>query len=160
MADELDPRRYRDVLGRFATGVAVITTAGPRGSGGMTANAVCSLSLEPLLLLVCFDESTRTLPLVRETRRFAVNVLHTGQEGLAAHFASKVPESEKLRDVPHHSEDGLPVLDEALAWAVCDLHELLPGGDHAIAIGGVTAVGHGEGDPLVWYRGAYRTLQR
>ncbi len=159
MVEELDPRRYRDVLGRFATGVAVVTTAGARGSGGMTANAVCSLSLEPLLLLVCFDESTRTLPLVRETRRFAVSVLHAGQEGLAAHFASKVPESEKLRDIAHHSEEGLPVLDDALAWAVCDLRELLPGGDHAIAIGGVTAVGHGEGDPLVWYRGSYRTLR-
>jgi 3-hydroxy-9,10-secoandrosta-1,3,5(10)-triene-9,17-dione monooxygenase reductase component len=149
-----DPHRFREAFGRFPTGVAVITAPG----GGMTANAVCSLSLDPLLVLVCFDKTARTLPLVLDSGRFAVNILGLGQEGLAAHFASKLPEAEKLATVAHHDEDGVPVLDEALAWMVCDLERIEPGGDHEIGIGRVTSLGMEDGDPLVWYRGQYRAL--
>jgi flavin reductase (DIM6/NTAB) family NADH-FMN oxidoreductase RutF len=151
----VDPELFREVFGRFATGVAVVTSAGPTGSGGMTANAVCSLSLDPLLALVCFDNAARTLPIVREAGRFAVNVLASHQEDLAGVFASKLPESEKLDAVGHRLEDGLPVIEGVLAWATCDLRELIPGGDHTIAIGHVTAMGLGEGAPLLWYSGRY-----
>jgi 3-hydroxy-9,10-secoandrosta-1,3,5(10)-triene-9,17-dione monooxygenase reductase component len=144
---------FREVFGRFATGVVVITSDG----GGMTANAVCSLSLEPLLALVCFENEARTLPIVRETRRFAVNILTSEQEVLAGLFASKLPESEKLDGVAHRLEDGVPVLSETLAWAVCRLSELIAGGDHTIAIGEVTSMGLGEGQPLLWYRRRYHT---
>src|SRR5947209_20309278 len=84
-----DPDLFREVFGGFATGVAVITSAGARSSGGMTANALCSLSLEPLLALVCFENRARTLPIVRESGRFGVNVLAAGQEHIAGVFASK-----------------------------------------------------------------------
>lgn len=150
----IEPRDFREAFGRFATGVAVVTAPG----GGMTANAVCSLSLEPLLVLVCFDRTARTLPLVQDTGRFAVNVLGGGHAGLAAHFASKLPEAEKLATIAHHDEQGVPVLDEALSWVVCDLERLEPGGDHEIAIGRVTGLGLADGPPLLWYRGAYWTL--
>jgi flavin reductase (DIM6/NTAB) family NADH-FMN oxidoreductase RutF len=149
------PELFREVFGRFATGVAVITSAGPSGAGGMTANALCSLSLEPLLALVCFENQARTLPIVREAGRFAVNVLSAGQEPLAGVFASKLPESEKLDGVPHRLEGGVPVIDGTLAWAICDLRELIAGGDHTIAIGEVTEMGLGEGEPLLWYAGSY-----
>ncbi len=96
MAPEPDPELFREVFGRFATGVAVITSAGSAGAGGMTANALCSLSLDPLLALVCFENQARTLPIVREAGRFAVNVLAADQERLAGVFASKLPEAEKL----------------------------------------------------------------
>jgi flavin reductase (DIM6/NTAB) family NADH-FMN oxidoreductase RutF len=155
VAESVDPELFREVFGRFATGVAVVTSAGPRGSGGMTANALCSLSLDPLLALVCFDNQARTLPIVRESERFAVNVLSSDQEELARVFASKLPESEKLDAVGHRPEQGLPVIQGALAWAACDLRELIPGGDHTIAIGEVTALGLGQGRPLVWYAGRY-----
>ena len=158
MAHDLDPERYRTVFGHFATGVVVVTSAGPAGSGGMTANAVCSLSLDPLLVLVCFEHGARTLPLVRDAGRFAVNVLRLGSEDVARVFASKVPEGEKLNGMPHRLEDGMPVLDAALAWVVCDLDRLIPAGDHEIAIGAVTAMGLADGEPLLWYRGAYRAL--
>jgi flavin reductase (DIM6/NTAB) family NADH-FMN oxidoreductase RutF len=151
---EPDPIRFRDAFGRFPTGVAVITAPG----GGMTANAVCSLSLDPLLVLVCFDKTARTLPLVQDAGGFAVNILGQGHEGLAAHFASKLPEAEKLATTAHHIESGVPVLDDAIAWMVCDLERLEPGGDHEIGIGRVTSLGICEGEPLVWYRGNYRTL--
>jgi 3-hydroxy-9,10-secoandrosta-1,3,5(10)-triene-9,17-dione monooxygenase reductase component len=121
----------------------------------MTANAVCSLSLDPLLALVCFDNDARTLPIVQDARRFAVNVLASHQEDLAGVFASKLPESEKLDAVEHRLEDGLPVIEGSLAWATCDLQELIPGGDHTIAIGRVTSMGLGHGAPLLWYGGRY-----
>src|SRR5580693_591455 len=87
-----DPELFREVFGRFATGVAVITSAGERASGGMTANAICSLSLDPLLTLVCFENQARTLPIVRETGRFAINILSVEQREIARIFASKLPE--------------------------------------------------------------------
>src|ERR671916_940116 len=97
----VDPSRFRAVMGNFATGVAVVTAAGPDGPVGMTANAVCSLSLDPVLLLVCFDNGARTLRVVRATERFGVNVLASGQEDLARLFASKAPEHAKFADVAH-----------------------------------------------------------
>jgi flavin reductase (DIM6/NTAB) family NADH-FMN oxidoreductase RutF len=153
-----DPELFREAFGRFATGVAVITSAGPGGRGGMTANALCSLSLDPLLALVCFENRARTLPIVREAGRFAVNILAADQEELAGVFASKLPESEKLDGVAHRLEHGVPVIDGALAWAACDLRELMPGGDHTIAIGEVLALGMGEGRPLLWFEGRYHSL--
>ena len=86
---DLGPDRFRSVMGRFATGVMVVTATSPEGPVGLTANAVCSLSLDPLLLLVCFDNEARTLPVVREAGRFGVNVLRSDQEALARLFASK-----------------------------------------------------------------------
>jgi flavin reductase (DIM6/NTAB) family NADH-FMN oxidoreductase RutF len=157
MADR-DPELFREVFGRFATGVAVITSAGPAGSGGMTANALCSLSLEPLLALVCFENAARTLPIVREAGRFAVNVLTAEQEHLAGVFASKLPEAEKLEGVAHRLQAGVPIIEGALAWAACELRELLRGGDHTIAIGEVAAMGLGSGDPLLWFGGRYRVV--
>jgi flavin reductase (DIM6/NTAB) family NADH-FMN oxidoreductase RutF len=158
MATAVTPELFREVFGRFATGVAVVTSTGTDGAGGMTANALCSLSLDPLLALVCFDNQARTLPIVREARRFGVNVLTSAQEELAGVFASKLPEAEKLDGVAHHLEDGIPIIDGALAWATCGLRELIPGGDHTIAIGEVISMGLGGGVPLVWYGGRYHAL--
>lgn len=161
MHAETEPELFREVFGRFATGVAVITSTGSAGSGGMTANAICSLSLDPLLALVCFENSARTLPIVREAGRFAVNVLAAEQEALAGVFASKLPEAEKLDGVAHELRDRVPVLDGVVAWATCELEELIAGGDHTIAIGRVLSLGLAEAEgaePLLWYAGAYRAL--
>jgi flavin reductase (DIM6/NTAB) family NADH-FMN oxidoreductase RutF len=159
MSSTIDPELFREVFGRFGTGVAVITGAGPGGTGGMTANALCSLSLDPLLALVCFENQARTLTIVREARRFGVNVLGTAQEHLAGVFASKLPESEKLEGVDHRLVDGVPVIEGSLAWATCELRELIGGGDHTIAIGEVQTMGLGDGEPLLWYGGEYRELE-
>jgi 3-hydroxy-9,10-secoandrosta-1,3,5(10)-triene-9,17-dione monooxygenase reductase component len=157
-----DPARvFRDTIGRFATGVAVVTASGPGGPAGMTTNAITSLSLDPRLLLVCFAAGSRTLEVVRASRRFAVNVLRAGDEDLAAVFASKVVGAQKFADVTHAEEHGVPVLDRALAWVACDLLELRPGGDHEIGIGRVLGTGYGErGEPLVFFGGRYTTVAR
>jgi flavin reductase (DIM6/NTAB) family NADH-FMN oxidoreductase RutF len=156
---EPDPELFREVFGRFATGVAVVTSATAAASGGMTANAVCSLSLDPLLALVCFENNARTLPIVREAGRFGVSVLAAHQEDVARVFASKVPESEKLDGVPHHFQDGVPIIEGALSWVACELRELIAGGDHTIAIGEVVSLGLGEGDPMLWYAGQYHDVR-
>src|ERR671938_1447474 len=114
MDSTIDPELFREVFGRFATGVAVVTGSGPAGAGGMTANALCSLSLDPLLALVCFENEARTLPIVREAGRFGVNILSAEQQELAGVFASKLPERQKLDGVAHRLEHGAPVIDGAL----------------------------------------------
>lgn len=158
-ADDDDARVYRDTIGRFATGVTVVTALGPDGPAGMTTNAVTSLSLEPRLLLVCFEARSRTLEVVRSARRFAVNILRAADADLAAVFASKAVAAQKFADVTHTEEHGVPVLDRALAWVACDLLELRPGGDHEIGIGRVLATGAGAaGDPLVFFAGRYTTI--
>jgi 3-hydroxy-9,10-secoandrosta-1,3,5(10)-triene-9,17-dione monooxygenase reductase component len=164
--DEELKRAYRDTIGRFATGVAIVTATGPHGPAGMTTNAVTSASLDPLLLLVCFDHNSRTLDVVRESRRFAVNVLGVGHEELAAVFASKAAALEKFEAVTGQlpgfgwgQSDGVPVLDSALAWLVCDVVELRDAGDHTIGIGEVITMTTGEDrPPLVWYAGRYTTI--
>ena len=150
-----DARAFRDTIGHLVTGVCVVTALGPDGPAGLTTNAVCSLSLRPQLLVVCFDNSSRTLPVVRAAGRFGVNVLHTGQEELARRFASKRIAADKFAEVTHNVDHGVPVLDDALAWFACNLEAEHPGGDHTIGIGAVTAMGHGRGRPLTFYRGEY-----
>lgn len=159
-----DPARvFRDTIGRFPTGVAIVTSIGPDGPAGMTTNAVTSLSLDPLLIIVCFETRSRTLDVVRATRRFGVNVLHVEDEALAIVFASKRVGPEKfeaLTDRRWREEHGVPVLDRAVAWIACELRELLPRGDHEIGVGAVVGTGTGpEGAPLVFHRGSYTTTR-
>jgi 3-hydroxy-9,10-secoandrosta-1,3,5(10)-triene-9,17-dione monooxygenase reductase component len=155
-AAAVDRDRYRDVVGSFATGVAIVTADGADGPAGLTTNAVSSLSLDPMLLLVCFDNDSRTLPVVESARRFAVNVLRAGDEELARIFASKRVARAKFEAVTHTVAHGVPVLDAALAWLACDLEALHPAGDHTIGIGRVTHMDtDAAGDPLVFFRGAF-----
>ncbi len=155
----VDPMRFRQVFGAWTSGVAVITGHGPRGPAGMTANAVCSLSLEPLLVLVCFDNEARTLVPVRDSERFAVNVLRADQREVAAEFASKAAHRDSFAAVGWSREYDVPVLDGVLAWLACDLEQLIPGGDHMIAVGSVRAMDHDpSGKPLVWHRGVYQEM--
>lgn len=159
MTTPAQQRRYRRTIGHFATGVAVVTAQSAEGPVGMTANALCSLSLDPLLLLVCIDNSARTLAPIEATGRFAVNVLRAEQHALADAFASKDTKQEHFEGVPWRLHEAVPVLEESLAWLVCDLRELHPGGDHTIGIGAVTEMDRDErGRPLVWYEGRYAAL--
>jgi flavin reductase (DIM6/NTAB) family NADH-FMN oxidoreductase RutF len=144
------------VMSNLPTGVTVVTVGTAEGPVGMTANAVTSLSLEPPLMLVCFDNTARTLPAVREAGRFGINVLAVGQDNLARLFASKAPEREKFAGVAHTVHDGIPVIEGVLAWVGCRLERLIPGGDHTIGIGAVESAEAGQGEPLLWLRGSYR----
>lgn len=153
-----DAAAYRSAISHFATGVTVVTTTGRDGPAGMTANAICSLSLEPLLMLVCLEETSRTLVAVRESGRLAVNVLAQSQQPLSSVFASKAPEPEKFHGVGYDEVDGVPVLHDTVAWLTGEVQDLLPGGDHLIGVTAVRSVGSPGGEPLVYYRSGYHSL--
>ncbi len=140
-------------MGQFATGVAVVTTRGP---AGLTTNAFSSLSLDPMLVLVCIDLDSRTLEAVREHRRLAVNVLSKEQHELAVTFAGKAAHKQKFRDVEWREEGGVPVLGGTVAWVAGPVLELVPGGDHVIAITSVETGGAPGGEPLLFHAGEYR----
>jgi flavin reductase (DIM6/NTAB) family NADH-FMN oxidoreductase RutF len=140
------------------TPVTVVTAPGAEVAAGATANAVASLSLDPPLMLVCLDRRSRTLAAVRGAGRFAVNVLGAESETHARTFATPVPHEEKWHGVPATDHAGVPVLDEAIVWVVCELRDLLDGGDHVIVTGLVEELGSREGAPLLFHDGGYRAL--
>lgn len=157
----MDQRTFRSLIGRFATGVTVITTAVGERLHGMTANAVASVSLDPLLLLVCIDHTANCYQQLLETDRFGVNILGEGQEAVSSTFATTYePEEGTLRGVPFHlSERGVPLLDDCLARLECEIERRVPAGDHDIVLGRVVA---GElvrdGRPLLFFAGKYARL--
>jgi 3-hydroxy-9,10-secoandrosta-1,3,5(10)-triene-9,17-dione monooxygenase reductase component len=154
----LDPARFRAAMAMLPTGVTVVSAAGPDGPAGATANAVCSLSIEPMLMLACLDRGSRTLLAVQAANRFGISVLHAGQEQTARAFATKAPVAEKWDGVAWSKRDGIPAIDGALAWIACDLRDVIAGGDHVIVTGEVRDLATGEGDPLVFSGGEYRPL--
>lgn len=145
-------------MGLLPTGVTVVTASGTDGPAGATANAVSSLSIEPMLMLACLDRGSRTLLAVQAANRFAINVLHAGQEQIARSFATKAPVADKWAGVPWREREGIPAIDDALAFISCDLRDVIAGGDHVIVTGEVTGLETTEGDPLVFHGGEYRPL--
>jgi 3-hydroxy-9,10-secoandrosta-1,3,5(10)-triene-9,17-dione monooxygenase reductase component len=140
------------------TGVTIVAAAGPDGPAGATANAVASLSIEPMLMLACLDRGSRTLRAVQAADRFGVSVLHAGQEPIARAFATKAPVAEKWQGIAWSERDGIPAIDDALLFVGCELRDVVAAGDHVIVTGEVTDLASREGDPLVFHGGEYRPL--
>lgn len=153
----VDPREFRNTMGLFATGVTVITARAGEETRGMTANAVTSVSLDPLLLLVCVDRQARMAGVIVEAGRFAVNILRADQEQLSRHFSGRPQDGVEPRLV---ELAGAPVLADSMASLVCAVERVLDGGDHLIVIGRVEALRRAEGadEPLLYFRGRYREL--
>jgi len=154
----IDRAELRRVMGHFATGVTVITTRDRNGKPyGLTANAVCSVSLAPPLLLVCVDKSAESHPAFVQSRLFAINILGDEHEALSRRFA--VSGGDKFVDVPFRSGvTGLPLLEGVLAVVECRVVDVHEAGDHTIFIGEVEGLESAEGDPLLFFRGKYRRL--
>jgi flavin reductase (DIM6/NTAB) family NADH-FMN oxidoreductase RutF len=153
----IDPSQFRRVMGHFAAGVAVVTTLRPDGSpAGLTVSAVCSVSLEPTLILVCVDRASESHAAIAASGVFAVNVLQEGEgETLARRFGTSRG-AEKFVGLAFRAErTGAPVLDASLAWLDCRLHQAHDAGDHTIFVGEVEAADTREGTPLLYYRGGY-----
>lgn len=153
-----DPNSFRNAMAKLPTGVTIVTAGGPDGPAGATANAVCSLSVEPMLMLACLDRGSRTLLAVQAADRFGISVLHKGQEPIARSFATKQPVAEKWAGVAWTERAGVPAIDDALVQVTCDLRDVLAAGDHVIVTGEVTALETSEGDPLVFHGGEFRPL--
>ncbi len=153
-APTIDTARYREVLGHFATGVAVVTTADEDGPAGFTCQAFNALSLEPALVVFAPSRTSLTWPRIEATKVFCGNVLSDTQEALGRVFATK---SERKFDGVgwRPGTTGSPILHDALAWVECRLEVAHDGGDHLVAIGRVLDMGVGHGHPLLFYRGGY-----
>ncbi|HVB20726.1 MAG TPA: flavin reductase family protein [Ktedonobacteraceae bacterium] len=134
---------FRQVMGQFATGVSVVTTSSKGTMAGLTVNAFCSVSLDPPLVLICVDLSSTTLPSIRESGVFAVNILTNEQERLSQCFATSTPERyEYFCHADYHAAaTGSPILDGVLAFIDTRVVAEYPAGDHVIFLGQVVAMG-------------------
>jgi flavin reductase (DIM6/NTAB) family NADH-FMN oxidoreductase RutF len=154
----VEPADFRSSMSLIPTAVTVLTTAGTEGPAGATANAVSSLSLEPMLMIAALDRGSRTLLAVQEAHRFAINVLAAGQEDVARAFATKAPVAEKWEGIEWSERAGVPVLGGAVLWVACELQDVIAGGDHVIVTGEVAELEAPGGEPLLFHGGGYRPL--
>jgi flavin reductase (DIM6/NTAB) family NADH-FMN oxidoreductase RutF len=154
-----DGKELRGVLGRFATGITVVT-AGAATPHGMTANSFTSVSMDPPLVLVCVRRDATMHDVISDGGVFAVSVLSGRQEPLARYFANRTrPKGEHEFDVVDHQPGpctGVPVMSDTLAWLECELTAVYDGGDHSIFVGLVVAMGRGAGsDALLFFGGEF-----
>jgi flavin reductase (DIM6/NTAB) family NADH-FMN oxidoreductase RutF len=154
----MDAAEFRNLIGRFLTGVTVVTTAHEGTLHGITASAVASLSVDPPTLIVCLNKQSATRGAIAAAGRFVVNVLAAGQADLAMHFASKSPDKFVRMEV-EASPRGLPRLPGSLAAIDCSLVAEVDGGTHSIFIGRAEAGSGAPGAPLAYFRGRFVQLE-
>jgi len=154
----IDKNELRRVMGHFATGVTIITTVAKDGQMvGLTANALTSVSLVPPLLLICVDKSADSYPHFADSKLFTVNVLSGDQEDLSRRFATK--SDNKFQGVAYRvGANGAPILGNVLAFMECRIVASYEGGDHTIYLGEIEEASALEGQPLLFYRGGYRSF--
>lgn len=156
------PEDYRAAISRFATGVTVMTCRQAGEPHGMTANAVASVSLDPLLVLVCVAHSAEMCRWVREADAFALSILPADARAVSDHFAdaSRPLGGAQFDTVrTHQAVTGAPVLEGALGWVDCQVWKIHDGGDHDIVVGEVVACATGPGSAaLGYYRAGYTTI--
>lgn len=160
MTEVTDPELFRAVVGRFATGVTVMATLHGGEPHGMTANAVSSVSLDPVLVLVCVDHGAEMRRLVRESGVFALSILAADQRDVSDAFAaSDRPMGAEMFAQVGCSTDvtGSPVIDGCLGHLDCRVWAIYPGGDHDIVVGEVVGLGlHDDRSPaLTYFRSTY-----
>ena len=157
----LDSDRFRSVLGRFATGITVITTRDATGRDhGMTVSAFSSLSLDPPLVLACVDRTASMLVALNRGAWMTVNILSATQEALSRRFSNLDADARFEGIGFSRGPQGGPILDDVLAHLECRIVEQNMSGDHAICIGEVHAAEARDERPLLYYRGGYAQLER
>jgi flavin reductase (DIM6/NTAB) family NADH-FMN oxidoreductase RutF len=164
MEKPLTAPQYRKALGHFATGITVVTVeSAPGRVRGMTANSFTSVSLDPMLILICVDKRAKILPMVKNTKRFGVSVLKEGQEALSEYFAKGVQNAEAEERLSIHfrwTPLGVPVLEGALLQLSCEVAAAHIAGDHTIFVASVADLEIHEGKPLLYFGGEYRHIGR
>lgn len=158
----MDGRRFRDVLGRFASGVTIVTASTGDGPVGFTCQSFTALSLDPPMVALVPSKQSTSWPRIAAAGSFCVNILCEDQEELGRAFAvSGAKRADKFSGYPwHRGPSGAPVLDGVLAWVDCELAMVHDAGDHEIVLGRVIELGVGTGEPLLFYRGTYGRLAR
>lgn len=152
----MDDRTFRNAMGRFATGVTVVTTQVGDEAHGMTANAFMSVSLDPKLVTISIDHNARMYERIKESQQFAVSILTDEQKDVSMHFAGQ---KEDPSVVEFDYISGIPVIRDALASVVCDVAESFEVGDHTLFIGQVLEIKLTDGNPLAFFGGKYGSYQ-
>jgi 4-nitrophenol 2-monooxygenase / 4-nitrocatechol 4-monooxygenase, reductase component len=156
----IDPDTFRSVLGRFASGVTVLTTRSNNSDLGMTVSAFCSLSLEPPMVLSCIARTADLHDLLPRGQRVVFNILSASQEALSRRF-SEEEGSRRFEGIGFQREhNGIAVLDDVLAWIEGHVVQQFDGGDHSIFIAEVDNASSSDLRPLLYYRGGYAELER
>ncbi|GAC1432818.1 MAG: flavin reductase family protein [Terriglobales bacterium] len=153
--------KFRQAMGRFATGVTVITVDYEGEVHGMTANAFASVSLDPMLVLVCVDHNAQTHAQLHAKKRFGVNVLSETQRAISQYYARVDRTHRAQQEIGarfDRTQHGTPVLPGALAYLECRLHTAQEAGDHTIFIAEVEDMVVREGQPLLFFQGQYRKI--
>jgi flavin reductase (DIM6/NTAB) family NADH-FMN oxidoreductase RutF len=157
-AAAIDPQRFRDLMAGVCAPVTVVTTTSDDGPHGATVSSFASLSLDPPLVTVAFDNKSALLGRIRQSGRFGINLLGHGQDDLAMLFARRGVD--RFRDTPWRNHRGLPRLDGAAGWIVCDLVRDVAGGDHQLLFGLVTCASHSQLPPLIYAHRTFGTHSR
>jgi len=164
LTPQLTALEFRKALGHFPTGVTVVTVEREPGKiHGMTANSFTSVSLDPMLILVCVDHRAKMLPLLEKKKRFGVSVLKAGQEAISEYFAKgeQSDETEERLSIRYRqTSSGIFVLENVLLQLTCRVVASHVAGDHTIFIGAVEDAETHEGEPLLYFRGEYRRIAR
>lgn len=157
----IDPRAFRDAMGCFATGICVATTVTREGQPiGLTVNSFSSVSLDPPLVLFSLDREAESFTAFTTAPGFAITILAADQRDVSVAFSSRPPEERWAGVRVETWESGAPVIQDGLAAIDCALHAVHDGGDHVILVGRVLRLSsRREGAPLLYLRGAYRTLE-
>ena len=156
----IDPETFRTILGRFATGVTVVTIRDTEGNDhGMTVSAFSSVSLVPPLVLVCVGHASDMYPFMSGVDRFGASILSASQEALSRRFSDTLPD--RFDGVGYRrGSTGVALLDDALATVECTIVARHPAGDHTIVVGQVEHGSVGDSTPLLYYRSGYARLER
>lgn len=155
----VDQLEFRRVMGHFATGVTVVTSHDGDGKlGGLTANAVASVSLDPPMALVCVDKASDSYPLFGKSKSFVINILSNEQETLSRRFAKSG--GDKFTGIAYRiGSTGAPILGDTVAFLECKVRHEFDAGDHTIYVGEAVDIEvSSESDPLLYFRGGYRNL--
>jgi flavin reductase (DIM6/NTAB) family NADH-FMN oxidoreductase RutF len=159
---DISPAEFREAMGRFATGVTIVTVDLDGEVHGMTANAFASVSLDPPLLLVCVDHNARTHAHLHAKKRFGINVLADDQRPISEYYARVECTHERAEEEAgarfDRTSKGTPILQGALAYLECRLQSTQEAGDHTIFIAEVEDVVVGQGEPLLFFEGNYRRI--
>jgi len=155
-AHDVLPQHFRQVMAGVPTPVSVVTSMRNGLPHGTTVSAFASLSMDPPMVLVALDRESDLLAMIRESGRFAVNVLGATQSDIALTFARKGG-SGKFTGVRWHVQDGLPRIPEAVGWLACEVASLVPGGDHVVALGTVRHAETCDGQPLTYHGRVFGT---
>jgi flavin reductase (DIM6/NTAB) family NADH-FMN oxidoreductase RutF len=153
---EMDDRMFRNAMGKFATGVTIITTELDGEVHGMTANAFMSVSLTPRLVVISIDEKAKMLNKINESGKFAVNILGEDQKKVSMQFAGQIKEEQIEIEFERLGET--PVIKNSLANISCKIYSQQVAGDHTLFIGEVTDIVLQEGTPLTFFEGKYGQL--